>query len=92
MIIILSWPLAPMAKKNSKITVLKYSRHNPYVYKYKYQSYKKVYSAPPGMEELHMTSSGLWTLFESGAQYYDKKWKGTGLPFLYQIPKSHLDL
>lgn len=59
----------------STMTLLKYKRYESYHYKYKYKSSKRVYTAPAGLEEVHATenSKGVWTLFESGAEYYDKK-------------------
>lgn len=78
----------------STMTLLKYKRHEPYYYKYKYNSYEQVYAAPAGLEEVHATanSQGVWTLFESGSQYYDKKWASKGMPFMYRIPFDELGL
>jgi len=78
----------------SKISLLKYKRYNSYHYKYKFYSSKHVYTAPAGLEEIHATanSKGVWTLLESGAQYYDKKWNSKGLPFMYRIPFYQLGL
>lgn len=78
----------------STITLLKYKRYEKYHYKYKHSGNMIVYTAPAGLEEIHATrtTKGVWTLFESGAKYYDKKWKSKAMPFLYRIPFNELGL
>jgi hypothetical protein len=80
--------------KPSHITLLTYDFHEPYHYKYKYKSFKNVYTAPAGLEEIHATANSgtVWGLFESGAQYYAKKWakKSPALPYMFRIPISEL--
>ena len=78
----------------SKIHLLTYKRYEKYYYNYKFHSAKHVYTAPPGLEELHATATtkGVWTLLESGAEYHDKRWKSKGLPFAFRIPFHQLGL
>ena len=62
-------------------------------FKYKFKGYEELYELPSGLEGLHATKSGVWTLFESGAQYFQKRknrsWR-TFLPYVIRIKKSSL--
>ena len=78
----------------STITLLNYKRLEKLFYKYKYVDAVKVYTAPAGLKDIYatLTTQSVWTMFKSGSQYYDRKWKSKGMPFLYKIPFKELKL
>ena len=52
-----------------------------------------VFKGPAGQQELHATKTGIWTLFESGANYYQDRavypWRDN-FPYFIRIRKSNL--
>ncbi len=79
--------------KPSYIYKITYNYHKPYYYKYKYLKTEIVFKGPAGAENLHATTTGVWTLFEAGANYFQKRKKSPwrdNFPFLIRLKKSSL--
>lgn len=59
----------------------------------KLDSTKVVFTGPAGMENIHPTTDGVWSVSESGANYFQKRKKkpwGDYFPFIFRLKKKKL--
>ena len=77
----------------SYIYKLNYDRQESLAYKYDYNSKSIVFKGPAGLEDLHATADGIWSLSESGANYYQNRtsspWSQL-FPFIIKLRKSDM--
>ena len=79
---------------SSYIYKVEYDRQESLLYKYDYRSKIKVFIGPAGLEDLHVTADGIWSVSESGANYYQnrttlKPWDQL-FPFLIKLRISDM--
>ena len=78
----------------SYIYRLDYDRQEGLAYKYDYNSKSITFKGPAGLEDLHATADGIWSLSESGANYYQNRdsnpWSQL-FPFIIKLGKSDME-
>ena len=77
----------------SYIYKLIYDRQESLAYKYDYNSKSIAFTGPAGLEDLHATADGIWSLSESGANYYQNRDSGPWsqlFPFIIKLRKSDM--
>lgn len=77
----------------SYIYKLNYKRQESSLYKYDYVSKSIVFKGPAGLEDLHATADGIWSLSESGANYYQNRTSNPWtqlFPFVIKLRKADL--
>ena len=77
----------------SYVYKLNYDRQESLAYNYDYNSKSIVFKGPAGLEDLHATADGIWSLSESGANYYQNRasnpWNQL-FPFIIKLRKSDM--
>ena len=77
----------------SFIYKLNYNRQESSPYKYEYSSKSIAFKGPAGLEDLHISADGIWSLSESGANYYQNRpsnpWTQL-FPFVIKLRKSDM--
>ncbi|NQZ00258.1 MAG: hypothetical protein HRT45_06270 [Bdellovibrionales bacterium] len=78
---------------DSKLIRLDYVANESY-YNYRFVGARQILSLPAGLEEVHATKAGVWTHFESGAQYFQKRkhkktWESY-FPYIIRMTKAKL--